>query len=193
MGNMVQAQNVTPGMKIAFDIMGDTVCVTPDDVKVGDSSCAFWSDNAHRIIVEPWTMVEVLSAPVPEPLTAGSRVLANGRAFLRISNDPKNLMPWIDINNGNHYHWLALRDILGPITILDDNPSWIEQEDANISGDVSSLDEADVNTIYADTDGDLWMQDDSDANNWVCYQLDTHIEFESGFLAPLKPIARKNK
>lgn len=195
MGNlMIQAQNVDPGMKIAFDIMGDTVCITPHDVKVGDSSCAFWSDNARRIIVEPWTMVEVLSSPVPEPLIIGSRVLAgHDGAFLRVVDAEPGSSAWVNIITGNHYTWGALCSHFGSPTILDDNPSWIEQEDANISGDVSSLDEADVNTIYADTDGDLWMQDDSDANNWVCYQLDGHIEFDPWYLAPLKPIARKNK
>lgn len=190
MGNMIQAQNVAPGMKIAFDIMGDTVCITPHEVEVGDSACVFWSKTVHRIVVEPWTMVEVLSAPVPEPLTAGSRVLANGRAFLRISNDPKNLMPWIDINNGNHYHWLALRDILGPITILDDNPAWTVDGSKNEPETVSSLDYAGTKLVYKDKDGDLWMQDERKPGLWVLYERKGEIEHDSR-MQPFEPIARK--
>lgn len=190
---MIAAENVTPGMEIAFDIMGNTVCITPHEIKVEGFTCEFRSETTHRIVVEPCTMVELLSSPIPEPLTAGSRVLVDGRAFLRVSSDPQKIMPWLDVENGNRYHWAALRDLFGTITVLDDNPGWTAPEDVSVDGKVSFLDEADMNTIYMDTDGDLWMQDDSDANNWVCYQLGRHIEFESGFLAPLKPVARKNK
>lgn len=191
MGNpMMQAQNVTPGMKIAFDIMGDTVCITPHEVKVNDFTCEFWSNATPRIIVEPWTMVEVLSSPVPEPLIIGSRVLAGDRAFLHVQSTVPTSGSWVDIVNGNRYTWAMLRDRFGVPTILDDNPGWTAPEDASADGKVSSLNDANVNTVYADIDGDIWAQDATDANAWVCYQFVDQIQHGTE-LGPFVPFARK--
>lgn len=191
MGNpMIQAQNVVPGMKIAFDIMGDTVCITPDDVKVGDSSCAFWSDNAHRIIVEPWTMVEVLSSPVPEPSIIGSRVLVGGRAFLLVQGAVPNSNSWVDIVDGSRYTWAMLRDRFGVPTILDDNPGWTVESRKTEPETVDSLDDADPELIYRDGNGDLWAKEEYHPYRWLLHVPDYETR-DSSKVGHFFPAARK--
>lgn len=191
MGNpMMQAQNVTPGMKIAFDIMGDTVCITPHEIKVEGFTCEFRSETTHYIVVEPCTMVEVLSCPVPEPRTIGSRVLAGDNAFLRISGDPKIIMPWIDINNGNLYPWSALWDLFGAVTVLDDNPTWAVDSSKSETETVELLNSADTKVIYRDKDGDLWACDESNPGWWVLYEQNKVLIHDSS-MGPFKPFAQK--
>lgn len=192
MGNpMMQAQNVTPGMKIAFDIMGDTVCITPHEVKVGDSACAFWSKTAHRIIVEPWTMVEVLSSPVPEPSIIGSRVLAGENAFLRVSDAVPNSSAWVNIISGNRYTWATLCDLFGPITVLDDNPAWSVDSRKTEPETVESLDDADPEMVYADNNDDLWVvRGESASACWTLYEVN-YGAMPCPVLQPFEPVARK--
>ena len=158
MGNpMMQAQNVTPGMKIAFDIMGDTVCITPHEVKVNDFTCEFTSNEKHLIIVEPWTMVEVLSSPVPEPSIIGSRVLAGNRGFLHVADTEPNSSSWVDNISGKRYKWSDLPDMFGTITVLDDNPGWTADSRKTEPETVESMDDADPEMVYADNNDDLWV------------------------------------
>lgn len=192
MGNpMMQAQNVTPGMKIAFDIMGDTVCITPHEVKVNDFTCELWSTTAHRIIVEPWTMVEVLSSPVPEPLIVGSRVLAGGRAFLRVQSTVPTAGSWVDIVNGSRYTWAMLCDRFGVPTILEDNPGWTVDSRKTEPETVESLDDADPEMVYADNNDDLWVvRGESASACWTLYEVN-YGAMPRPVLQPFEPVARK--
>lgn len=191
MGNpMMQAQNVTPGMKIAFDIMGDTVCITPHEVKVNDFTYEFWSNATPRIIVEPWTMVEVLSAPVPEPLIIGSRVLAGDRAFLHVQSAVPTAGSWVDIVNGSRYTWSMLRDRFGPITVLDDNPGWTVDSRKTEPETVESLDDADPELFYRDGNGDLWAQDEYQPYRWLLHVPDYETR-DSSKVGHFFPAARK--
>lgn len=187
---MIAAENVTPGMEIAFDIMGNTVCITPHEIKVEGFTCEFRSETTHRIVVEPCTMVELLSSPIPEPLTAGSRVLVDGRAFLRVSSDPQKIMPWLDVENGNRYHWAALRDLFGTITVLDDNPGWTVDSRKTEPETVGSLDDANSEMVYADKDGDLWVYEESASDCWHFYKANDGV-IPSSWLQPFEPVARK--
>lgn len=195
--NMIVAEYVTPGMKIAFDIMGDTVhitphavCVTPYDAKFNGSTCEFKSSSGHRIVVEPWTMVEVLSYPVPEPLTIGSRVLAGDNAFLRISGDPQIILPWIDVKSGNRYHWAALSDLFGAVTVLDDNPTWAVDSSKSETETVELLNSADTKVIYRDKDGDLWAYYESYPGRWVLYEQ-SDVFMPDSSMGPFEPFAQK--
>ena len=188
--NMIAAENVTPGMEIAFDIMGNTVCITPHEIKVEGFTCEFRSETTHRIVVEPCTMVELLSSPIPEPLTAGSRVLVDGRAFLRVSSDPQKIMPWLDVENGNRYHWAALRDLFGTITVLDDNPGWTVGNNKSESETVESMNDADTKLIYRDKDGDMWAYDESYPGRWVLYEQN-NVFMPDSSMGPFKPFAQK--
>lgn len=187
---MIAAENVTPGMEIAFDIMGNTVCITPHEVKVKGWTCEFRSETTHCIVVESCTMVEVISSPIPEPLTAGSRVLAGDNAFLRISGDPQIIMPWIDINNGNRYPWSALCDLFGAVTVLDDNPTWAVDSNKSESETVESMNDADTKLIYRDKDGDMWACDESNPGRWVLYEQN-NVFMPDSSMGPFKPFAQK--
>lgn len=188
--NMIAAENVTPGMEIAFDIMGNTVCITPEKVKVVGWTCEFRSETTHRIVVEPCTMVEVLSSPVPEPRIIGSRVLAGNRPFLLVSDTSPNSSSWVDVITGKRYKWADLREQIGAITVLDDDPVWTVDSSKNEPKTVESLDDADKRMIYRDKDGDLWAYDESEQDDWTLYEADygaTHDPRSQ----PFKPVARK--
>lgn len=187
---MIAAENVTPGMKIAFDIMGDTVCITPHEIKVEGFTCKFRSETTHCIVVEPCTMVEVLAYPTPEPRTIGSCVLAGDNTFLRISGDPQIILPWIDVKSGNRYHWAALSDLFGAVTVLDDNPTWAVDSSKSETETVELLNSADTKVIYRDKDGDLWAYYESYPGRWVLYEQN-NVFMPDSSMGPFEPFAQK--
>lgn len=187
---MIEAKNVAPGMQIAFDIMGNTVCIEPHDVKVNSWTCEFRSETTHRIVVEPCTMVEVLSYPVPEPSIIGSRVLVGGRAFLLVQSAAPNSSVWVDIVDGSRYTWAMLRDRFGVPTILEDNPRWTVDSRKTEPETVGSLDDANSEMVYADKDGDLWVYEESASDCWHFYKANDGV-IPSSWLQPFEPVARK--
>lgn len=119
----IKASEVKPGMKIRWEYLGIVTECKVGKVRQVQPWGGVNADTPEGgvIFVAAASPVTVLSEPGPEEPTAfGARVVAGGYEFL-LSNGGRR--PWKARLDGNRYSWAEVCG-LGPVTIIDADPSW---------------------------------------------------------------------
>ena len=172
----IKAGKVKPGMTIRWETGGIThecevEAVTPS-LASGAVDLDAVGDGFMRI--ERATLVTVLSEPAPpqpeEPTAFGARVVAGGYEFL-LSNGGRR--PWKARLDGNRYSWAEVCG-LGPVTIIDADPSWSIPAQVKVAPVVPERieewpedDEHLRAYSWRDQDGDTWGWLNDEAE-WEC-------------------------
>lgn len=120
MSETIKASEITPGMKILWEVDDSVIQTYAKAVKrvergarmeITTRTDAFWYIRAD-------IPVTVLAEPQPEePTKPGSKVSVNGENFLQCVGY------WLNIENNTVHHWDKLCE-RGTVTIIDSDPSW---------------------------------------------------------------------
>lgn len=172
----IKASEIKPGMTIRWETGGIThecvvEAVTPS-LASGAVDVDAVGDGYMRI--ERATLITVLSEPAPpqpeEPTAFGARVVAGGYEFL-LSNGGRR--PWKARLDGNRYSWAEVCG-LGPVTIIDADPSWTLPAQVKVAPVVPErIEEWPKNDEHLrayrwrDRDGDLWYSISDSRTPWV--------------------------
>lgn len=153
MTRTIKATEIKEGMTVQFQVEVDFVREHRDWV-------TFFRDDGRSVGLDGDIEVKVLSEPQPEEPTAfGARVVAAGYEFL-LSNGGRR--PWKARLDGNRYSWAEVCG-LGPVTIIDADPSWTAPAGREPNPEVPDRievwpedDEYLRNYEWLDTDGHAW-------------------------------------
>ena len=150
----IKASEVKPGMTIRWEtemkIKGTTECN-------GVGGVLIWGDNRTTEYLDSDAKITVVSEPQPEEPTAfGARVVAGGYEFL-LSNGGRR--SWKARLDGNRYAWADLCG-MGPVTVVDANPSWETPTAPNVPERIEEWPEDDEHLRgyeWRDRDGRPWV------------------------------------
>ena len=126
MTRTIKVSEVRPGMEVQWTHAGITrKCVGSVVEYAGPrSDVKLRTFEGGAVHIPGDVVVTVLSEPAPpqpeEPTAFGARVVAGGYEFL-LSNGGRR--PWKARLDGNRYSWAEVCG-LGPVTIIDADPSW---------------------------------------------------------------------
>ena len=171
----ITASEVKPGMEVQFDLSGWDVKGTVATVKVRPSAVWIYTEKWCEMPLNLDSPVTVLTEPQPEEPTAfGARVVAGGYEFL-LSNGGRR--PWKARLDGNRYSWAEVCG-LGPVTIIDADPSWTLPAQVKVAPVVPERieewpenDEHLRGYRWRDRDGGTWYYDGS----WVLQGIGPRI------------------
>ena len=161
----IKASEVKPGMTIRWEtemkIKGTTECN-------GVGGVLIWGDNRTTEYLDSDAKITVVSEPQPEEPTAfGARVVAGGYEFL-LSNGGRR--SWKARLDGNRYAWADLCG-MGPVTVVDANPSWETPTAPNVPERIEEWPEDDTALRpykWRGRDGYIWKWLAA-ASEWECY------------------------
>lgn len=165
MTRTIKASEIKEGMTVQFQVEVDFVREHRDWV-------TFFRDDGRSVGLDGGIEVEVLSEPQPEEPTAfGARVVAGGYEFL-LSNGGRR--PWKARLDGNRYSWAEVCG-LGPVIVIDADPSWTVPEGTPDATDVPDRIEEwpeDDTALrpykWRGRDGYIWKWLAA-ASEWECY------------------------
>lgn len=167
----ITAAEVKPGMEVQFDLSGWDVKGTVATVDVRPHAVWIYTEKWCEMSLDLDSPVTVLAEPQPEePTDFGARVVAGGYEFL-LSNGGRR--PWKARLDGNRYSWAEVCG-LGPVTIIDADPSWTLPAQVKVAPVVPErIEEWPKNDEHLrayrwrDRDGDLWYSISDSRTPWV--------------------------
>lgn len=171
MTRTIKVSEVRPGMEVQFDLEGWDVKGTVGTVNVRPSAVWIYTEKWCEMSLDLDSPVTVLSEPQPEePKAFGARVVAGGYEFL-LSNGGRR--PWKARLDGNRYSWAEVCG-LGPVTVIDADPSWTLPAQVKVAPVVPErIEEWPKNDEHLrayrwrDRDGDLWYSISDSRTPWV--------------------------
>lgn len=162
MSRTIKASEVTPGMKIQWEVDDSVIQTYAKAVKrvergarmeITTRTDAFWYICSD-------IPVTVLSEPLPEePTTFGARVMAGGLMFVRGIHHER---PWMVSLDGELYDWNDLCK-LGSVAVIEAEPYWEIPTDVDSDSEVPKRikewpenDEHLRDHKWSDERGDIW-------------------------------------
>lgn len=164
----ITAAEVKPGMEVQFDLSGWDVKGTVATVDVRPHAVWIYTEKWCEMSLDLDSPVTLLSEPHPEePTTFGARVVAGGYELL-LSNGGRR--PWKARLDGNRYSWAEVCG-LGPVIVIDADPSWTVPADTpEVPDRIEEWPEDDEHLraySWRDHDGDTWGWLNDEAE-WEC-------------------------
>ena len=137
-----KASGVKPGMEVQFDLGGWDVRGTVASVKFRTESVWIYTDQSCEMPLDLDDPVTVLFEPTPaqpeEPTTFGAKVVVFDRRFLRMSEAGFRSHVWHEEGTGDQWVWEGLC-AMGPVTVIDSDPSWQDTHNREPSHEVPEL------------------------------------------------------
>ena len=180
MTRIIKASEVQPGMELQWTYAGITRQCTPSYVETvsprGGAYLRTFEGGSAQI--PSGAEVTVLSEPQPEePVTLCARIVVAGRKIYRWTEDPKEPWPWrgeaLNVDPVL-WSWGQLCG-LGPVTVVDADPSWTVPDDTEPTPEVPDRIEEwpeDDTALrpypWRDRDGDIWSWAEAKAK-WKCH------------------------
>lgn len=165
MSETIKASEITPGMKIQWEVDDSVIQTYAKAVKrvergarmeITTRTDAFWYIRAD-------IPVTVLAETLPEePTSFGARVVAGGLMFVRVIHHER---PWLVSLDGELYDWNDLCK-LGSVAVIEAEPYWEIPTDVDSDSEVPERIE-----VWPENDEHLraysWRDHDGDTWGWL--------------------------